>query len=234
MHNNVVHILSTALLPDDLLRDLDDDKKTVVDSFSFIETHTSVKDKEQIITLAAQQIIVVVTSKNAVEAILPLLAGTKPDWKFYCLEGSTNRSVAAYFGSAAILATAADSKALAAKIMADHITSIVFFCGQLRLDVLPEMLLQHGVQLKEVVVYKTIMTPREIEKNYDAILFFSPSGVQSFFSLNSTNDHTVLFAIGNTTASAIRELSKNEIIVSPQPDKKIILQHAIAYTKNKH
>src|SRR5258706_9822828 len=43
------------------------------------------------------------------------------------------------------------------------------------------------------------------EKVYDGILFFSPSGVESFFNTNEVNEQTILFAIGNTTATEIKK-----------------------------
>ena len=41
------------------------------------------------------------------------------------------------------------------------------------------------LSVDEVIVYKTIETPKVLTKQYDGILFFSPSAVKSFFSKNS-------------------------------------------------
>jgi uroporphyrinogen-III synthase len=90
----------------------------------------------------------------------------------------------------------------------------VFFCGDQARDELPAMLVKHNIAIEKVVVYKTILQPKKVEPDYDGILFFSPTAVESFFSSNSTLPGTVLFAIGETTASSLRKASNNEIIVS--------------------
>ena len=40
---------------------------------------------------------------------------------------------------------------------------------------------------------------------FDAILFFSPSGVESFFMNNEIDKETMLFSIGKTTAKALQQ-----------------------------
>ena len=92
--------------------------------------------------------------------------------------------------------------ALADSIIKTSIKNIVFFSGDQRRDELPEKLKKNHIEVEEIVVYKTIETPEPISKSYNAILFFSPSAVQSFFSKNTINDSTQIFAIGSTTARA--------------------------------
>lgn len=58
---------------------------------------------------------------------------------------------------------------------------IVFFCGNKRLQTIPEKLANNGIAVEEVIVYETIETAANIKKQYDGILFYSPSAVQSFF-----------------------------------------------------
>ena len=83
--------------------------------------------------------------------------------------------------------------------------------------------------MNEIEVYQTNMIHHTVEKNYDGILFFSPSAVQSFFSTNKLNDKTILFAIGNTTASAIKKYSTNKIIVADEAGKSNLVEKAIEY-----
>jgi uroporphyrinogen-III synthase len=90
------------------------------------------------------------------------------------------------------------------------------------------------VGVKEIVVYKTIATPKKIEKKYDGILFFSPSAVKSFFQENKLDDQTILFAIGNTTADEVKKFSNSKIVVSDAPDKKTLLNKVFSYFQTNH
>ena len=97
------------------------------------------------------------------------------------------------------------------------------------MDTLPEALQRQGIKVNEVVVYETIETPRFAGERYDGILFFSPSGVNSFFGMNTIEPETILFAIGETTAKAIKEQAANTVIVSESPSKDHLLDQAIQY-----
>src|SRR5690606_23659102 len=60
-----------------------------------------------------------------------------------------------------------------------------FFCGNLRSNEIPSKLEENNIAFKEITVYKTTLIPKKNERHFDAILFFSPSGVKSYFSNNS-------------------------------------------------
>ena len=144
---------------------------------------------------------------NAVEAVAAHLNDYIPDWKIYCIGNTTKKLVQEYFGEDLIAETASDATELAEKIIEDNITDeVIFFCGDKRRDELPSILNEHNINVNEIEVYQTNIIQHTIEKNYDGILFFSPSAVQSFFSTNKLNDKTILFAIGNTTSSAIKKI----------------------------
>jgi uroporphyrinogen-III synthase len=71
-----------------------------------------------------------------------------------------------------------------------------------------------NIGLHEVVVYQTTETPVAMDAKFDGILFFSPSAVRSFFSMNQLDPQSVCFAIGTTTADEIKNHSGNRIVVS--------------------
>ena len=87
--------------------------------------------------------------------------------------------------------------------------------------------------MEEVIIYETLETPFTIKSSYSAILFFSPSAVHSFFSANSVEESTILFAIGNTTAATIKQFSNNTIITSDFPAQDQLMDKAIDYFNNK-
>ena len=69
---------------------------------------------------------------------------------------------------------------------------------------------------------------KAFKKNYDGILFFSPSAVNSFFSLNKINEQTQIFAIGKTTADAIHKHTKREITIAEIPSEENMVDQVIA------
>jgi uroporphyrinogen-III synthase len=126
------------------------------------------------------------------------------------------------------VATAGSAAELVETIVREGwVKSILFFCGDLRRDELPVRLREAGLDVHEVVVYRTLLTPRKIGREYDGIAFFSPSAVESFFSVNRLPARTALFAIGGTTARAIRQYSDNPVTTSERPEAELLINQII-------
>ena len=95
---------------------------------------------------------------------------------------------------------------LAEKIVEDGITSALFFCGNMRRNELPDYLAKKGVQIKEAVVYHTLLEPKKIQtQKGDTLFFMSPSAVESFAMLNEFSTEIDYYSIGETTANALRK-----------------------------
>jgi uroporphyrinogen-III synthase len=185
--------------------------------------------RNSILSFARQVRQVIFTSTNAVKAVTRVLTHP-PQWEIFCVGGETSKRAAAFFGEPAIRDHADNAEELSEKIIREgQVKEAVFFCGDQRRDILPERLRAAGIGLEELAVYQTLLTPVRLTRQYDAILFFSPTAVRSFFSLNSLPPQTVLFALGATTALAIRELTENEMRQAPKPDKHTLLQMALEY-----
>jgi uroporphyrinogen-III synthase len=118
---------------------------------------------------------------------------------------------------------------LAEEIIRHKVAEIVFFCGNKRRDELPSFLKQAGVKTQEVVVYETAETPATTTNEFDAVLFFSPSAVQSFFGANRMEPKTVCFAIGKTTAEEIQTRCDNKIIQPDLPGQNDMIKKLITY-----
>jgi uroporphyrinogen-III synthase len=103
--------------------------------------------------------------------------------------------------------------------------SYTFFSGNLRRDTLPNALKEAGIQLNEIQVYDTSLQPQKIKTAVDAILFFSPSGVESYLKENTIKKE-VCFCIGETTAEALSKTTKN-IIVADQPTIEDVIEDVI-------
>lgn len=87
------------------------------------------------------------------------------------------------------------------------------FCGNIAIDILDEKLPLQNISYKKIPVYKTELLYPKIDEKYQAIVFFSPSGVRSFAKFNQLDDLKI-FSIGKTTTSELEKLTDNKIITS--------------------
>ena len=232
MPDNEIIILSTRPLPGSLIKEAAE-RHIAVDVLSFIETEViqSIEIQQEIEAALLQSGTVIFTSMNAVEAVANEIGAQVPEWNVYCIGNTTQKLVKEYFGEGVIAGTADSAGALAERIIEDGTGSdeVIFFCGDQRRDELPDLLRSHDIEVNEIVVYQTIRAPQKIEKFYYGILFFSPSAVESFFENNKLPEQTILFAIGNTTATAIRRYSNNKIIIADEPGKENLFRKMMEY-----
>lgn len=229
MNEDKKYLLSTRPLPKAVVDDAGANG-VVVETLSFIST-AAVQDEalfEQIRSLAAQRRTVVFTSVNAVEAVAAQVS-TAPDWSVYAIGNTTRKLIEETWGAGRIVATAENAQRLGERLVDDGIEDAVFFCGNVRRNELPNKIRSEGGRVEEVTVYETTETPAKAEREYDGVLFFSPSAVQSFFSANTLPKQTVCFAIGRTTADAVRERCRNKIVVGTEPSKEELVYRAVDY-----
>ena len=228
---NRIQILSTRPIQQSLIKDARD-AGIDIDELTFIETNpiqSKLVDKEIENTLK-ETATVVFTSMNAVEVVGNQIKEHQPNWKIYCMGTTTQQLVVKFFGQNLIEGTANDAASLAKQIIKDQPKEkLIFFCGDQRRDELPELLKQHSIEAKETIVYETTAIHHLIQKQYDGILFFSPSAVESFFTNNKVVENTVLFAIGNTTAKELKKYSNNKIVISNEPGKENLAKTMINF-----
>jgi len=221
MQENRIQILSTRPIDPSQIKAAKD-FGIDIDCIPFIETRPII-DKElskKIKELLTTEATVVFTSMNAVDAVAAHISKDKPDWKVYCIGITTNKLVKQYFGEQAVIGTATNAAELAGLIVAERKTSkLCFFCGDQRREELPSILRNNGIRVNEVEVYHTYEVNHTIDKQYQGILFFSPSAVTSFFNSNQLPTTTVVFAIGSTTATEVTSKSNNQLVVSDLPGK---------------
>lgn len=180
-------------------------------------------------SLISKKITVVFTSANAVNAIEDSY-GAIPAWGIFCLSGKTREAVLRRFEPIQIKGTADSATELAQKIPG-ALKKVVFFCGSRRRDELPCFLENNNIGVDEIVVYETIETPVTATGNYDAVMFFSPTAVKSFFAVNQLSSSIVCFAIGNTTAEEIKKYTGNKIIAAAAPSQEALVAAVIHYFK---
>jgi len=85
------------------------------------------------------------------------------------------------------------------------------------------------IKFQEIEVYKTSLNPKPFSQEFDGILFFSPSAVQSFTAENELKNSTI-FCIGKTTASEAKKHSNN-IITATKPSIENVIVQVVKYFK---
>lgn len=230
MEQNRIHLLCTRNLDGQLVKKAEQEN-ILIDDLSFILTKPLTADELTAFAgvFEKRDVVAVFTSTNAVQTISSLVK-YKTTWKVFCTGGITKETVKKHFGEETIIGTARNASLLAEKIVLSGVSKqVIFFCGDQRLHELPEILHANDIKATEIICYRTIQTPLTIEKDYDGILFFSPSAVHSFFSMNTISTEVILFAIGNTTAAAIKTYCINTTIISEWPGAENLVSLAIKY-----
>lgn len=227
---NKIQILSTKKISGSLSQ-FGSENNICIDQVDFIEAKDIVSRemKKRIIELSADKINAIFTSSNAV-SIVGKIVSPETKWKIFCIEPATKKVVAHVFANSSIAGTGKDALELSEKVTNDKsVKEVVFFCGNQRRDLLPAHLENNGIAVEELVVYETIENAKTVSKTYDAILFFSPSAVRSFFLKNNLQEEVTIFAIGETTAEEVRVFSKNKTVVSKTPDTQKLIEQVIEY-----
>ncbi|GAA4275085.1 uroporphyrinogen-III synthase [Aquimarina gracilis] len=166
------------------------------------------------------------TSKNAVKAVFDSETNIS---NCFCVGENTKRLLEK--NGQKVVETAQNASDLAQILIKKYKKeTFLFFCGNLRRNELPELLTKNEVRFKEQIVYKTHSNSKKFDRPFEGILFFSPSGVQSFV-LDNNIDNSIAFCIGNTTASEAKKHTNNVIIANKPTVENVIVQ-AVKYFKN--
>ena len=228
MQENNKRILATGILDESLIQ-LAASSGIIIDVLPFIDIIYT--DKNILLQAIGQEDItnkhIVFTSAHAVKAISNVVS-QQTCIKVFCLSGATLLSVQQYLPLATVIATAENANNLARKIIGTNRQEVVFCCSDIRRNDLPDMLETHNIQVREIVAYQTILTPHKVDIVYDGLIFFSPSAVHSYLSENIILNEQVLFAIGDTTATAIQQTG-NTSVVSTTPDKQKMIETIVQY-----
>jgi uroporphyrinogen-III synthase len=200
------------------------------DGFNFIQ-YEFIKITPHINLAVAEAIgrskpYLIFTSKQAVSAFSKnkITFGLKlAPKKVFCIEGETLRNVKQLTG-VEVVGTAPNAAELANIILEnDAIKEVSFICGNKRRDELPAILTQQQIIIHEIIVYATRLVNKKVTETFDAILFFSPSGVEGFLQANKLSKHTPCFCIGSTTAASLQIQGYNNIIIAANSSQQSML-----------
>lgn len=221
-------ILSTASLPLERIKNIPVSVDIQVIPFIEIIPRSGLELMPLINEYGSEKINVVFTSAHAVKFVSSLLKQT-PDWTIYCIRNETRAAVLYYFGPGVKCKFAINAQSLSRLMISEGVKKALFFCGDQRLDILPDHLRKNGIVLTELVVYDTRLSPVKLKEKPEIILFFSPSAVRSFFSVNEISSGTTIIAMGTTTAAAVKQHTEHPVIISPEPDKTFVVNMALDY-----
>lgn len=163
---------------------------------------------------------VIFTSKNAVEGLLTNISADELTFdNMYCVGRKTRRLVQKKIGKVTHFE---NSAAELANYLVDFIegTEVTHFCGNLRLDDITTILEKSNITVDSVETYKTKLSGQEIENSVEGILFFSPSGIESYLQNNKPNK--IAYCIGETTAKTARKEFK-DVRVAKIPDVESVI-----------
>jgi len=166
------------------------------------------------------------TSQNGVNALEKLMEQgyTPPVNVVFYAVGEKTASALQELGYTAIVPELSYGEQLGEKIAADlkqsglMDASVFHFCGNRRREELRQTLEKSDINIKDLVVYKTIINQMNINGNdAEAVLFYSPSAVEAFRKSGGFRDGNLpeLFAIGHTTAQELSIESGRNVHVSP-------------------
>jgi len=220
--SNLVHILSTKVLSPTQRETLENANFSVIEA-DFIAT------KNQNFELIEINSNLIFTSQNAAQSVLlhPKCQELKSK-NVFCV-GIKTKALLEENGFNVIVYVdyAADLAEIITLIYANE--SYTFFSGNLRKETLPKALKEAKIKFNEIQVYETSLTPKKVKEAVEAILFFSPSGVESYLKENTIKKE-LCFCIGETTAAALPNTVKNTIVAN-QPSIEEVIEDAIAEFK---
>ncbi|MBL7706899.1 MAG: uroporphyrinogen-III synthase [Taibaiella sp.] len=177
----------------------------------------------------AEKADAIITSVNALEALAGIRHLLPPFQTIYCISGRTEAGVRETF-DARIIARPYASELVAIILDATPVYPLWFFKGNKALPTIPEGLKKGGIPYHPIEVYQNTAIPHVLREDFEAILFFSPTAVESFIQNNIIPDNTITFAIGKTTARALAPYAK-QVVISETPTEASVLKAVVNYFK---
>lgn len=142
----------------------------------------------------------------------------------YCVGSTTAKALQALGFN--VLEVAENASTLARAILKKYsYNEFVFFCGNNRRDELPRRLRENYTKVEEVEVYKTSLNLKQFQRQFDAVMCFSPSGVKSYFEANEVKTFPrMTICIGPTTTEEAKKYTANVVIANSTSIESVIVK----------
>lgn len=175
-----------------------------------------------------RKIVLAFTSRSGVIAFQNYLqiTGNEAHFEKMYAVGEKTAEALTEIGYEPIIPNQHDGVGLARKITDDLLSDpglcdsiVVHLCGNRRRDEFRQFLEGSDINVKDVVVYETILNRMDLKQlQTDGILFYSPSAVQAFRNSGGFESglSAELFAIGRTTAEELSIESGKHVHISPE------------------
>jgi uroporphyrinogen-III synthase len=102
----------------------------------------------------------------------------------------------------------------AATLIEDHLkplhTKPLWFTGVRKTAALEHFIREKGCDYMDCYMTRTV--EKSFSNTFDAVMFFSPSGIESYLKHNSLSDSTLACCIGETTAEAAKAHTSNLLV----------------------
>ena len=175
--SNQINILSTKTL-------LSHQKQTLLDAGFSVAEANFIKTENSDFDLKEINDNLIFTSQNAAQSVLLHPKSNELKSKTVFCVGIKTKALLEEngFNVEVYVDYASDLAEIITLIYSNE--SFTFFSGNLRKETLPKALKAAKVNFNEIQVYETTLTPQKIKTPVDGILFFSPSGVESYLKDN--------------------------------------------------
>lgn len=168
----------------------------------------------------------IITSQTTVDLIKDLKLEN-----CFCVGRKTAQKLSSFGFSVEVVA---ENGVELAKTLIDNFSErhFTFFGSKQRRPELSNLLDKAQVNLSEIFVYETLKTPKTFHRVFDAVLCFSPLGVDSFFETNP-NSRANIICIGSTTANQAKGYTK-QVFVSTTTSVESVIVKAVKLLKPKN
>ncbi len=129
-----------------------------------------------------------------------------------------------------LLTEAGNSMQLAQKILAFNPQQVLYCTSNIRRNELITELQSKKISVDIIEVYHKALLPKKINA-FDAVMFFSPSQIDAFLTLNSLHPMQPAFCLGATTAAHLASLKHTTIITSKDQSEQGMLDEIYQYYK---
>jgi uroporphyrinogen-III synthase len=218
-----IKILSTKILGENLKEIFDDNK------FDLFE-HDFIKIGSLNFELPNHDGSWIFTSQNAVNAVFSISKSMDLIFnKIYCV-GENTKSVLSKKGQKVVKNLKNSSKL--ANFISKHAKNEKFiFCrSDIKNDNFTDFFKKEKIDLKEIVVYDNQPNSIVLKDKFEAIMFYSPSGIKSFLKNNQLGS-SLCICIGETTASYAKNYSSN-VVSCKTPSIKHVIDKTIKLFEN--
>jgi uroporphyrinogen-III synthase len=220
-------ILSTKVLSKELAHKLEDSGMTLdMNDFIEIENYT-----ESISASSYKRRQIIITSQNSVAALINLGAiQNLQNKRIMCVGSKTERML---MSEGVFVSQKYKNSAELAEDAVGIEVGTTFFTGKRRMPVIEKVFNDARVELDVVELYNSVLTPVKVDDKYEAVMFFSPSGVESFFKVNKLRG-ALAICIGATTERAVRKFTENTSIAEVTTVESVVdatLEQMMSYEK---